>query len=198
MATVADLIALLKTSAAPNLTGSGQVWRLDGNDRMAEDLRRYFLDIAARFPSVFVHYDGGQPDAPSLREAKQIAPDVWRLPVAATGQDLAAWLHMGNWQLYGRSAPLNELRDLCRTGDLGVLSFAREAGVTFIVDSFHDDAHWTICLVLEATWQQTPVSKGDRTRRGASTSRQGPRDEPPQVAILAVSKVQKKNLRSQL
>jgi hypothetical protein len=144
--TVAELAALLKASSAPKLKGVGQVWRLDGTDRRAEELRESFLALAARIPSVFVHCDGGQPEEPSLKAATQVARDVWCLPSAATAQDLSAWLYMGNWQLYARKEPLTELRDLCRADDAGVRLFVREAGVSFIVDSFHDNAHWTIGL----------------------------------------------------
>lgn len=74
--TVAELAALLKTASAPGLKGGGQVWRLDGTDRRAEALRQALLGIAAHFPSVFVHYDGGQPEQPTLKAAAQVAPGV--------------------------------------------------------------------------------------------------------------------------
>jgi hypothetical protein len=146
MTTIADLKAVLETSSARKLKNSGDVWRLDGNDRGAEQLRKNFLAVAARFPWVYVHYDGGTPDEPSLRGAEQVAPDVWRLPIAATATDLSAWLYMGNWQLYARLEPLEEVQDLCRASDDTVTSFIRGHGLAFIVDSFHDDVHWTIGL----------------------------------------------------
>lgn len=68
------------------------------------------------------------------------------MPLGATGTDLSAWLYMGNWQLYSRREPLKELQDLCRASDEAVTSFVNEHGLLFIVDSFHDDGHWTIGL----------------------------------------------------
>jgi hypothetical protein len=95
---------------------------------------------------VFVHYDGGTPSELSLRAAKKVAPDVWRIPNGATGTDLSAWLYMGNWQLYSRREPLEELQDLCRASDDAVSSFVHEQDLLFIFDSFHDDGHCTVGL----------------------------------------------------
>jgi hypothetical protein len=149
MSTVADLRAVLEAASPRKLKASGDVWRLDGTDRGAEQLRIGLLSVASRFPSVYVHYDGDAPSEPSLRGTEQVAPDVWRLPTAATGTDLSAWLYMGNWQLYSRQEPLQELQDLCRASDEAVTAFVREHGLGFIIDSFHDDVHWTIGLQSE-------------------------------------------------
>ncbi len=146
MTTVADLRSALQSASARKLTTCGNVWRLDGNDQGAEQLRLALLSAASRLPSVYVHYDGGAPSEPSLQGAEQVVPDVWRMPLGATGADLSAWLYMGNWQLYSRSEPLTELQDLCRASDEAVASLVNEHGLLFIVDSFPDDGHWTIGL----------------------------------------------------
>lgn len=149
-ATAEDLLSLLKAGTANGLTGEGPVWRLDGVDRGAEALRESFLATAARFPTVYVHYDGERPDEPTLQGTTSVVPNVWLLPAGASGKDLSSWLYMGNWQLYARREPLRELRDLCRTEDAGVSRFVRDSAVTFIIDSFHDDTHWTIGLQVES------------------------------------------------
>ncbi len=146
MTNVSDLRAALESASARKLANSGNVWRLDGNDRGAEQLRQSLLSVASRFPSVHVHYDGGAPSERSLRGAKQVATDVWQVPLGATGSDLSAWLSMGNWQLYSRREPLNELQDLCRASDEAVAFFVNKHDLLFIVDSFHDNGHWTIGL----------------------------------------------------
>jgi hypothetical protein len=165
MTTVADLRAVLEASSARKLRASGNVWRLGGNDHGAEELRSGLLSVASLFTSVYVHYDGGGPSEPSLRDAEQVAHDLWRLPMAATGPDLSAWLYMGNWQLYAREEPLQKLQDLCRASDGEVASFVAENDLLFIVDSFHDDAHWTIGLRGGAT---TPNHSFEPTPNGAA------------------------------
>jgi hypothetical protein len=153
---------VLNSSTVRGLAGGGSVWRLDGTSAQVQSLREHLLDLAARSTSVFVHYDGGKPDEPSLEETQALRGDLWRLPASATGHDLASWLYMGNWQLYSRDEPLANLEDLCRADDEGVLRFLSESAVDFIVDSFHDDIEWTIGLASSAL--MTPNTSLERTR----------------------------------
>ena len=158
----ARMFDVLESSAVRGLAGGGSVWRLDEISAGAEALRERLLDLAARSSSVFVHYDGGRPDEPSLSEAQTLSENLWRLPPLATGRDLASWLYMGNWQLYSRDKPLANLEDLCRADDAGVLRFLAESKVEFIIDSFHDDREWTIGLASAAL--MTPNTSFERTR----------------------------------
>jgi hypothetical protein len=147
--TAAELFSVLSSSAAKDLTGHGAVWRLDGINRGTEALRESLLSTAARLPDLHVHYDGGRPDETSLQSSVAVAPSVWLVPAGASGKDLASWLYMGNWQLYSRPEPLKELIDLCRTDDASVSKFLQDSGLSFIIDSFHDDTSWTIGLQPE-------------------------------------------------
>jgi hypothetical protein len=143
---VSDLRAWLEASRAPGLRGAATVWRLDGKHQEADDLRVALLALVLRFPSVFLHYDGDPPEEPSLEASSRVAPNVWRLPPAASGRELGAWLSMGNWQLYARGEPLQVLPDLCRADDEAVRDFVRRSAVAFVIDSFHDNVEWTLGL----------------------------------------------------
>jgi len=156
------MLDVLNSSTVRGLAGGGGVWRLDGTSAQVESLRERLLDLAARSSTVFVHYEGGKPDEPSLGEAQALSADLWRLPASATGRDLSSWLYMGNWHLYSREQPLAKVEDLCRADDAGVLNFVRASGVGFVIDSFHDDVQWTIGLAEQAF--MTPNTSLERTR----------------------------------
>lgn len=146
MPTVAALLEVLKAAPLRGLSGGCNAWQLDGVDRETEGLRLRLLDTAARFPTVYVHYDAEHPNEPTLKNATHVSNGVWRVPVGASGEDLSSWLYLGNWQMYARAEPLETVRDLCRTDRAGLSRFVLEAEVAFVIDSFHDDTQWTIGL----------------------------------------------------
>jgi hypothetical protein len=137
------LLELLRSSRARK-HNAGYVWRLDGQDRETLSLRRSLLSTAILTQRVFVHYDGDSPDGLTLAGTKEVEPQVWELAPQASADDLSRWLYMGNWQLYSKDEPLQVIPDLCRASDLRVAGFVDRAGIDFIIDSFHDDDHWTI------------------------------------------------------
>jgi hypothetical protein len=96
--------------------------------------------------SPFVHYDE-PPDNDSLVTTLQPATlGQWRVRRGAAGSDLLQWLYMGNWQLYIADASVHSIPDLCRARTGQVRSFIKTSNVSLIIDSFHDDNHWTLGL----------------------------------------------------
>lgn len=147
-ASATAMMRVLKASKASEVKGSSAVWRIQGNDHHADSLRTTLLGVAAGFHTVYVHYDDPPPIGTSLQGAKSVGPGIWMIPKHASSTDLAAWLYMGNWQMYASKAPLPALVDLARCDDAGVSGFVRDSGVSFIIDAFHDNTLWTIGLHL--------------------------------------------------
>ena len=51
---------------------------------------------------------------------------------------------MGNWQLYVADTRQEYIPELCRADSQKVNEFMRRGSVSLVIDSFHDDNHWTV------------------------------------------------------
>ncbi len=136
--------ALLTTTAIRGITQDSGVWRIDGTSREIEGLKAALLHSICEHSSPFVHYDEAPPGDGSLGSSEAAAPGVWRVPRGASGVQLMGWLYMGNWQLYLAEEPLESIPDLCRAKSGEVTAFLRSTKVVVMIDSFHDDDHWTV------------------------------------------------------
>jgi hypothetical protein len=142
--TVAAVSALLDTPALGGITRDSGVWRIDGTSEEIERLKAALLQTVCEHSSPFVHYDEAPPGEGLLASSEAAGPGVWHVPRGASGVQLLAWLYMGNWQLYLAESPMKPIPDLCRAKGSEVRAFLRNARVPLVIDSFHDDNHWTV------------------------------------------------------
>lgn len=146
MTLAGDLLTLLQQDTSGDVTGHGAVWRIAGNARAVQHCKSRLLGIICAQADIYIRYDEAPEAEPALARAQAIDRDTWWLPAPTAGADVQAWLQPGNWQLYVADRPLAEIPDLCRATDAEVAVFVRRAGVTVIVDSFHDDVAWVVGL----------------------------------------------------
>lgn len=144
MSTIASVSAILDRPPLRDAQVADGVWRLEGKSRDIERCKVELLDAICRLGSPFLHYDEDLPEQGPLARLRSPAPGVWRIPQGVTGRALHAWLHLGNWQMYLGENELSYLPDLCRADPEGVEEFLGVAGVSLVIDAFHDDTLWVL------------------------------------------------------
>lgn len=125
---------------------SGAVWRLDGAGPAVEAARdRVLALLLSADAGVLVRYEEA-PDDPTL--APFVAGDPaegFSVAAGAPVAPLREWLRLGNWFL---SYPprVTPPADLTRATAGAVEEFLVAHDLVCVVDSFHDDVHWTVGL----------------------------------------------------
>lgn len=141
-----ELVTILKRFEGSRVKRNGSVWRLDGSSNSVQECKTFLLDAICSKSQPFVCYDEPPVEFAQLREAIEVAPNTWHLPLGAPGPMVLSWLYMGNWQLYVADAPIETIPDLCRSPNVEISQFIVETGVPLFIDSFHDDEYWVVGL----------------------------------------------------
>lgn len=141
-----ELVSILKRFEGARIRGNGGVWRIEGSSTAVEECKTLLLDAICSQSQPFVRYDEPPSEIPQLEGAAEVSVNTWRLPTRALGSVVLSWLYMGNWQLYVADAPVAAIPDLCRSSDVEVEQFVVDAGVSVVIDSFHDDVSWVVGL----------------------------------------------------
>ena len=139
-----SLTEILESHKGRRVQSNGAVWRIEGISSGVEQCKIELLDAICRHAQPFVHYNESPEGVSELDGSAEVAPDVWRPPLGAPGSALLGWLYLGNWQLYLRAEPLQQLPDLCRSTEAEVEAFLVQCGASVFIDSFHDDVSWVV------------------------------------------------------
>jgi hypothetical protein len=144
MSLATSVSELLANPSLRGVTQDSGVWRIEGTSREIEGVKAALLQSICEHTSPLVHYEEAPPGDGILGSSEVARPGVWRVPRGASGVELMRWLYMGNWQLYLAEKPLESIPDLCRAKVGEVTAFLRRTKVPLVIDSFHDDNHWTV------------------------------------------------------
>jgi len=131
----------------PPLLVSGREARRDRVNRCKRQLLRVLLG-APRGIFLSHHEDPSAAGVPArwTRAGKY----HWNLPANLNLDEPTTeyWLFaLGNWRIHAAAAPVEHKPiDPARAAETDLLAWMRDNGVSFLIDSFHDDVSWVIAF----------------------------------------------------
>ena len=123
------------------------VWILDGHARAVEDCKVEILGaLLSERADLIVVYEESPQESAGSGSWPRAGESGWRVPQAVDPKEMLAWLYLGNWQLYPAAHPIGRIPDLVRASPGVAQRFLASKDLPLIIDSFHDDDCWAVCL----------------------------------------------------
>lgn len=156
---ILDILKQNESRVVRKLDDEGLVWMIEesllkkwlSRKDKALDIDKLKLEILKLIqdqhkPIIFHHDDPFEEDVPGAWNS--VGDGCWRIPSGLNfdKKNTKFWIGLGGWMMYPSDSPINETIDTFRSKPEEVVQLLRREKLDVIIDSFHDNNPWLVCV----------------------------------------------------